>query len=245
VPSSVLVVQHSADDPVGRLGGWLQECGCELVVVRCHLGDRLPASLSGVDGLVVLGGAMGAYDDATTPWLTATKALLAEAVRADLPTLAICLGHQLLAVAAGGTVSVAPAPQVGVLELRPTPAATIDVLFGPLAGQTPPARAVHFNHDIVSSAPAGAVPLSTTDAGLQAYRLGDNVWGVQFHPEVDLATVAGWAAEEVSAGEVGREQAERALVDLAAAELQLERTWRSFGHRFGRWLQQPRGSSGT
>ena len=47
---------------------------------------------------------MGAYDDEQFGWLSQTKALLSLAVRRSVPTLAICLGHQLLAVAEGGVV---------------------------------------------------------------------------------------------------------------------------------------------
>lgn len=224
----VLVVQHSSIDPVGRLGDWLTEGECVLRVVECHHGEELPASLDGYAALVVLGGEMGANDDAEVSWLGQTKALLREAVERDLPTLAVCLGHQLLAVAAGGRVAQAPVPQQGLTPVGLTNAAAGDSLFAPLAD----AAAVHWNNDLVVSAPPGAEVLARSDAGIQAIRLGRNVYGVQFHPEVDVPTVASWADHDVTAGSLSVDGAAQRLSRVAAADPELVATWGHFGHRF-------------
>jgi GMP synthase (glutamine-hydrolysing) len=229
----ILLVQHSDADPPGRVGEWLTAAGCHLSTVRCHLGEPLPTTLAGFEGLVVLGGEMGAYDDATTPWLAATKALLARAAAQDLPTLAICLGHQLLAVATGGRVETAPAPQTGIKPVLVTSEAHQDPLFADLPAAP---AAVHWNNDLVVTAPPGSVVLSHSDATVQAVRLGSSVWGVQFHPEVDAETVAGWAAEDVAAG---RQDADvvRAQVDqIASVDEELQAIWGGFTTRFARWV---------
>jgi GMP synthase (glutamine-hydrolysing) len=229
VPQPILVLQPAADDPPGRLGDWLVGAGCRLQVVR-----PVPGNLDDYGGLLVLGGAMGAYDDAAFGWLTSAKALLADATRRDLPTLAICLGHQLLAVANAGVVTRADTPQIGVVDLRLTAAAASDPLFGPLGSSAPGARprAVHFNNDLVTQPPAGAVALSTSAAGMQALRLGTRVWGVQFHPEVDPTTVRGWAEEEVAAGRLSRADADLAVGQVSGADPELEPTWQAFTQRF-------------
>ena len=93
-----------------------------------------PASLSGAgyDALLVLGGAMGAADDDVAPWLPAVRALLAEAVRTELPTLGVCLGGQLLALAnidadlcqkvADALGLPAPEPTIPLTDETPSPA---------------------------------------------------------------------------------------------------------------------------
>lgn len=231
----VLVVQHGADDPPGRLGRWLSEAGCRLEVVQCHADEPLPASLDRVAGLVVLGGAMGAYDDAEVPWLGATRTLLAEAVERGVATLGVCLGHQLLAVACGGSVRPALEPQLGVVGLQLTAAAATDPLFGGLAAET---QVVHWNNDIVVEAPAGSVVLSTSAAGIQALRVGDHAWGLQFHPEVDPATVSGWAQADVLAGRLAADRAAARLVGIRAADAAVQRQLAPLAHGFAERVHQ-------
>ncbi|MGH3509083.1 MAG: type 1 glutamine amidotransferase, partial [Nocardioidaceae bacterium] len=104
----ILVIEHEEQCPPGWLGEWLVEAGASLDVRRAYAGQPLPNRLTHHDGLVVLGGSMGANDDAKHGWLTATKQLLRQAVADDVPTLGVCLGHQLLAAALGGTVGPNP-----------------------------------------------------------------------------------------------------------------------------------------
>jgi len=239
--ADVLVVQHTADCPPARVGQWLEAAGCRLDVRRCYDGDPLPLDLTGHDGLLVLGGAMGADDDDQFGWLGPTKRLLSEAVRRDLATLAICLGLQLLAVAEGGSVAPAAAgPQVGLQPVCPTAAAVDDPLFGAL--RRAPAGsllAAHWNNDVVTAAPSGAVALAVTDAGPQAFRLGHNVWAVQFHPEVDAEILRVWAAADVAAGLLDPGLAEDRLAAVAAADDGLVRSWRAMTQRFAGVVRCP------
>src|SRR4051812_35950172 len=109
----VLVIENDLVAPVGRLDGWLREAGAEPVVCSPATGQPLPVELGGYSALVVLGGTMNAYEDEGAGWLPELRALLAEAVRTELPPLGICLGAQLLAVATGGRVSPAETPEYG------------------------------------------------------------------------------------------------------------------------------------
>ncbi len=93
-------------------------------------GDHLPENLDGYQALISLGGEMGALDDDVAPWLPATRALLAAAVRDRTPTLGICLGSQLLAAATGGTRRVGQdGPEIGAYLTAKRDAADDDPLF--------------------------------------------------------------------------------------------------------------------
>lgn len=232
----VLIIQHTPTCPPARMATWLAEAGCQVDLVRGDLEEPIPADLSGYAGLVVLGGQMGAYDDADHPWLTPTKALLRKAVESEVPTFAICLGHQLLAVACGGEVEKSPVgPQIGVVPVTLTVAGQEDPLFGALGED---AWSVHWNHDVVTRVPDGAVVLANSRAGVQALRLG-SAWSVQFHPEVDLVVLQAWGDEDVASGVLEEEMLIDRLNDVTAADPVLESTWRAVTQAWVERLHRP------
>lgn len=233
------MIQHEDDCPLGLLDGWLRAAGAHIAVVRPDAGEPLPAP-GAVDGLVVLGGSMSATDDETCPWLPATRDLLRRAVGGGVPTLGVCLGHQLLTVACGGRVERNPAgKQMGVVPVGFTREASGERLFAPTASGGP-ASAIQWNNDIAVELPAAATLLAATPDGVpQAVRVGDTAWGVQFHPEADDAIVAAWAASE---GPVTPAES-TAIAAIAGAADELEATWRPFAARFVAIAAERRGSA--
>jgi GMP synthase (glutamine-hydrolysing) len=206
------VVQLDPDVPLDRFSEPLA-ARSRVRVVRAYAGEETgPAA--GLDGLVVLGGRMHAYAD-EEPGVAATRALLADAVRAGTPTLGICLGAQLLAAATGGRVHVAAPPgrEVGVVDVRWRPEAATDPLLGGLAAAADSrSTAMPTMHDdAIVDLPAGAAWLASSRMyPYQAFRVGERAWGVQFHPEASPATMHAWA---VDAGDL--DEAEVAAVDAA------------------------------
>ncbi|WP_345460650.1 type 1 glutamine amidotransferase [Nocardioides marinquilinus] len=218
----LLVVEHQATCPPGPLGAWLAEAGCTLDVVRPYDGDPLPG-LDGHDGLLVMGGSMDAFDD-DVPWLAPTRALVVDAAERGVPVLGVCLGHQLAALALGGTVGRNPrGQQVGLRDVGRTEAAATDPLLAEVTGP-----AVFWNQDVVLEPPPGAVELARAATGeLQAARWADRVWGLQWHPEADAAILDDWARKDAERHlERGLDQAE-VLAAVDAARDGLDRD----GHR--------------
>jgi GMP synthase (glutamine-hydrolysing) len=221
----VLVVQHEDDDPIHLMGRWMGDV--ELDVCRAFEADPVPGSVAGVDGLVVMGGAMGAHDDHKAPWLPAVRELIRQASEAEVPTLGICLGHQLCAVALGGEIVVNPnGRQLGLLDVGWSVEAVDDELMGALVG---PRRAMHWNDDVVSVLPPGARQLATASTGeVQAARHAPTVWGVQWHPEVDDAMVGAWAND----GSLSPAEKARVLDDLVRSRNDLDEAWRPLAQAF-------------
>ena len=133
-PARLLVVVPHETDPPARLGEWLRAAGLELDERRLGVGDPLPDTLDGVDGLLVMGGPQSSLDDdATSPELVGVRRLLRQAIDADLPTLAVCLGAQLLAQAGGGRTRVGvDGPEVGATLVAKRDKADADPEFRPL-----------------------------------------------------------------------------------------------------------------
>ena len=228
----ILVVEHEAQCPPAHLGTWLGDAGAELEVCRPWAGDPLPdlraADVTEYDGLVVMGGSMGANDDATCPWLAPLKEQLRQAAAIGLPTLGVCLGHQLIAVALGGTVAANPrGQQVGLFDLGWTEE------DDPLLGGLGRVRAVQWNDDVVTVLPDGAVALARTPEGeLQAARFAPTVWGVQVHPEVDVPLLTSWAAGDRDDHLARGIDQDALLAEIGGAHEELERAWRPLGEAF-------------
>ncbi len=231
--ATVLVVQHEDDCPPAWVGDWLIEAGCTLDVRRPYAGDDLPETLEDHDALLVLGGAMGANDDATHPWLPPTKALVRAAAERDVPTLGICLGHQVVAVALGGESAPNPrGQQLGLVPLGWTDAAGQDELTRGLVGT---GYGVHWNLDIVVQPPDGTVVLARTPGGeLQVARFAPTMWGVQLHPEVDERILESWAEDDRDRYDEG--VLEEVLRQVAAARDDLAAGWRPLAQAFAALL---------
>ena len=191
----LLAIVNTAGRGLGRFQPWLSANGITTDVVDGA--DGLPDTLACYNGLILLGGGFMPTDDAAAEWLPDERRLAAEAIALDLPTLGICLGAQVLAHVAGGTVEAnSGTPERGSTRLTRTDQSPPDALFGHVPITF---TAIENHRDAITALPAGAVLLATSaDCENQAFRLGNNVWGVQFHPEVGADVVDRWSVAEVA-----------------------------------------------
>lgn len=226
----VLILQHVRPEPPGTIAEALETRGLSHRTVEVHRDDSVPATLE-ADALVVMGGPMGVGDVADRPHLQTELELIEQALDANIPLLGVCLGSQLVAHVLGAEVRPGTEKEIGWGEVSLTEAATDDPLFHDVAD---PFMAFHWHGDVFAM-PDDAVRLARTpQTEHQAFRYGDNVYGLLFHLEVTPKTVAGMTkafqdelAEEGLDGAAIRQQAmthEDAVRDTASTV-------------FGRWAE--------
>jgi GMP synthase-like glutamine amidotransferase len=160
-----------------------------------------------------MGGPMDVWDIEECPWLVAEKVAIREWVSVlGKPYLGLCLGHQLLADALGGTCGPQKVPEIGVLEIELTEEGRRDPLF---QGTTDKQKCLQWHSVRVAQAPEGAVILAKSDVcSVQAMRIGSNAWSMQYHVEIEPDTVDNWGAVPAYAEALSSTLGNDALLDL-------------------------------
>jgi GMP synthase (glutamine-hydrolysing) len=203
VTSRWVIVQHVPFEGPGLIARAIEAASGTVDVRRMYLGNPLPddellagtlatpdtvdalggvasPNAAGIAGLVVMGGPMGALDDAQHPFLAAERQLLLRCLAADVPVLAVCLGAQLLAAALGARVYTGAAAEVGLGTVTLTDAGRRDPVLGGGARVLP---VLHWHGDTFDL-PDGATLLASNEAyARQAYRIG-SAYALQFHVEI-------------------------------------------------------------
>ena len=231
--SSLLVLQHIACEPPAAFEDELRSRGLDVTRVELDEGEALP-DWREFPAIVVMGGPMGAYDDAEHAWLAGEKRLLREAVEADVPVWGVCLGAQLLASALGARVYRGEQPEVGLLPVHLTPEAADDPVFGDAPGSFPTLQWHGDSFDL----PDGATLLASSPAyPHQAFRVGRS-YGLQFHIEVPLELATEWAGVPAYAESLESTLGPGALDELLADVARNENVTVPLARDlFGRWVE--------
>jgi len=231
---NLLVLQHIACEPPGAYEDELRDRGGRLQRVMVDQGEQLP-DWRAFDGIIAMGGPMGAYEDDRLPWLRAEKRLIAEAVSAGAPFWGVCLGSQLLAASLGARVGPGPSPEVGVLPVYRTTEGTADPVFKVMPDEF---EALQWHSDTFDL-PDGAMQLARSDAYEQQAFVFKRAYGLQFHIEVGTALAAEWGevpayAESLDAL-MGADALPRLLAQIGAREDRMTGLARKL---FAAWLER-------
>ena len=182
-----LAIRHVPFEHLGTLGPLLADQGFGVTYLEAGV-DRLEFD-SPPDLLVVLGGPIGAYQEAEYPFIADELALIIRQLDAGKPLIGICLGAQLIARALGARVYPGSAKEIGWSQLLPTEQGRASCL-APLADND--WQVLHWHGDVFDL-PSGAIPLASTPlTNTQAFAIGNNVLALQFHIEAVTSEIEHW-----------------------------------------------------
>jgi len=185
----ILIIKHIDIEGPGTIAGYFKRHEIPYRIIELAQGAALPDDFSGLTGIVILGGPMNVYEEEQYPWLTDEDGFIRRALQMDIPMLGICLGSQLIAKALGAKVRKAPVKELGWQKIALTDEGRHDPLFRGVEAQPE----IFQWHEDTFAIPAGAVHLaSSKDCPNQAYRFGRDVYGLQFHVEVNEELIASW-----------------------------------------------------
>jgi GMP synthase-like glutamine amidotransferase len=184
----LLAMVHQDDAGPGVFTAAIEAGGHRLDTWKVSEETAPPADPLGYDGVLCLGGSAHPREEQRYPWLSAEKEALRQLLAAEVPLLGVCLGAQLLTIAAGGEARRTPAPEIGWVEVEVTPDGAADPLLAPLA----PCFEAFEWHSYECLPPDGSTPLARNPTCLQAFRIGARAHAIQFHAEVSGVDARHW-----------------------------------------------------
>ena len=188
-----LVLQHIECEYLGTIEDYMRSRDMDYKYINLYAREDVPVDrLDEYEGIIVLGGPMNVYEEDKYPFLKDEDILLKKAIEKDMPVLGICLGAQLLAKAMGAKVTRGQKKEIGWYELNITEEGKRDRIFK----EFPETMTVFQWHGDTFEIPHGASWLASSALfPHQAFRIKNNIYGLQFHLEVTEEMIREWVDE--------------------------------------------------
>lgn len=187
----ILFIKHIDIEGPETIGRFFKNKGYEINVINLQDGDVLPKNLFDIQAVICLGGPMNVYEEDKYPFLKEENSFIQKILKEEIPYLGICLGSQLLAKASGSKVVKSPQKEIGFSPIEITRQGATDPLFAQL---NYPMIDVYQWHEDMSELSRGAVLLASSAAcPTQAFKVGRNAYGLQFHIEITDQSITDWS----------------------------------------------------
>ncbi|WP_320667660.1 type 1 glutamine amidotransferase [Prochlorococcus sp. MIT 1307] len=186
--NKLIVIQNIEREGPGIFYEIADRLSLQISIIRFYEGDSSPLPDRG-DIVLILGGPMG-ISELSNPnykWLNEELKLIDYVLKNNIPFIGICLGAQLLAHMAGGTITYLtdinniPIYEVGWSKLEFVTEIIKQEFLGSINSSF---YALHWHKDRILL-PDNATLLATSSVCKeQMFRIGSHAYGLQFHVEV-------------------------------------------------------------
>lgn len=152
-----------------------------IVIINAQENEKLP-TLTKKDAVILTGShSMVTHEEL---WSLEVEKWLPKLIENEIPVLAICYGHQLLAKSLGGISGYHEnGIEIGSVDINLEENAKDDEIFSKLQNSF---KAHTIHSQTVIELPKNATRLAFNNHDKNhAFRVGNCAWGVQFHPEFD------------------------------------------------------------
>jgi GMP synthase (glutamine-hydrolysing) len=197
----ILIVKHIDIEGPGTLGDFLKAKGEPFRIIELGAGEPIPVSPGIFKALVVLGGPMNVDEEDRYPFLKPENDFIQKVLNDGIPYLGICLGSQLLAKAAGAKVVKSPVKEIGWYHIQKCQLADGDRLFEGFREEVP---VFHWHGDMFQIPSNGHLLATAAGCPNQAFKVGENAYGLQFHVEVTDKSIKEWCDEYIATDLPGR-----------------------------------------
>jgi GMP synthase-like glutamine amidotransferase len=192
-------LQHVAFEGLGSIKDWLMANHYTVTCTKLFESVDFPV-VNDIDLLIIMGGPMSVNDEKELPWLIKEKQFVRAVIDAGKPVLGICLGSQMIADVMGARVYPNAKKEIGWFPIYSV-SKNNQHLF-----QFPETTRVFHWHGETFDLPNTASLLASSKGCInQAFQMGDNVIGLQFHLETtpeSLNEIATHCADELAPGEL-------------------------------------------
>jgi GMP synthase (glutamine-hydrolysing) len=187
----VLSLIHEPPPVSGVFAEVAAEPGIEIEEWSLAWGTPPPRPIDEYGAVMIFGGVMHVDQEGHHPWLREENMLIQRLLDQHVPLLGVCLGGQLVAKAAHAGVGKVSEPEIGWREVELAEAGVDDPVLGCFPRRFPALQWHYYGFEL----PCGAVPLAHSPVCLQAFRLGERAWGIQFHAETTKEDFLRWIDE--------------------------------------------------
>ena len=183
---NILFISHHSEVELGIMEEFFINEKYSIKIAKPFDNFKLPLNFNNYSGVIILGGAMNVEDDEKYPWIKEELYWLKNLITLNIPTIGICLGAQLIAKALGGDVGYHDKNyiEVGYRNISQLKKNSVIGNF--------PEKVYHWHTQGIKLPNIAKHLAYNSIFNAQAFSIKDNIFGFQFHPEVNKKMILNW-----------------------------------------------------